>query len=1363
MPITTPKVPDGLPELMRGLAKSVIKENPENLYVHAAEYFDNLVRERDGELNKGYKNFSAYRDYSDYKGQSRAKRVGSGGEGRSAEPAIDSTAVKGDGEENDSGGSASSARANRRKHIKKQGSKDSSKSREKENVPGSADSIRSHGNAKMSSSKDSLDEGSNLAEEDSPVEKDVEQVMVKVQAHAEYQASKDKSVGKMLSVDSEVAANTVSSVLHDTVLESDEANRETGELDEIPRQEKSIIDLQQPINCEDLSSYPRDEDTKDSNGDHTEDFGTAPSTAEIVENTAEQIQEETCDVGESEDSPKNSDEVDLSVKEDTNISDKPEGPPVNGSVDKGSDPLDKTSDVQPQSDEASNAGMDTVDSEGTTENIIQPRFSADEEEAPEMPDVPSEEPGAGNEPAGSTIDDAQNESKVERLSENSHEEENADQNAVENSEPVESLKDQFQKQSEKTTQGDLEMKHQTSKDSIDTEESIEQNDNVAQEKRTPLSSAKQSKSGSLEKAGSGDRMSGENGHEVAPETSPKDTENEASASESNEIPKESSVTEEKINSSQESVQEEDGDGMADGSVEKTSEEEPKDESISKTKENDTGKVTSKESSRAASAEIGPSHAEDSSKSGQPSEDKLCGEDPISTNDEEGRNSPKKTPSIDESLGEQKETDLAEEASNEQNQQGPEKIAEKELQLSDANEQSSAPAQSEGIRSKRSVGSVEEMEELKTNGSPEPTKVSSVDKTESELIPSPQQSDPITKESSAKESADDTSAGVASGEVEAPEKVESSVKESVDDTSAGVANGGAKGPEEADDVIISSRMDGDKDENEPQPETHRSDSAEDAELPEPSAPPPDAQAEDIEETKKDSADEKPTSPKVDESVEGNEKEEKSTNSNDGSEDGNKPTNSENQEEQSENSGPKDEALEEPCVQRQVSSSSAKPPNRVHSSDLEHIKSVDLTSLNKDSAEALFYSLKKSELEVHESSPENLDADNVKKKEEDDDADVVVGEEVPSADTRPDTKRTFTDDFLEESPITEEAPEQAEGDGVANDTSNNDAFNPIVQGTARSQQVQDQIHSREEPTQPKPTIRRSMTEWRDLSTQDTDYVDPKSYEPDYVEDEDQFDGYYIGNIRNKILASSVSLADSDGYDAEQADERIDDNNVRTALETIASTDTESTLASQTTIQANRGFLRKGSQSTNIPYASFGNNAINQSLDDYIEREEQAASKIQRSYRRFQTRKGKLLRDYHSTMRTFTEDQSSESFEDFDTHGIIKVKMDQKRPAGDDDSFENIRAENRRRPMYSLNIDENDAATRRTTLVRGVAMQRNSTADEDSGKSGNASGDKPPVSAAITEESPVSLSDTSDDKKSSTSGDEKENKDNSSSRSS
>lgn len=61
-PTTLPKIPDGMVNLMKDFAKNVLKEQPENIYVFAAEYFENLICERDGSLDKGYETFRQYEE-----------------------------------------------------------------------------------------------------------------------------------------------------------------------------------------------------------------------------------------------------------------------------------------------------------------------------------------------------------------------------------------------------------------------------------------------------------------------------------------------------------------------------------------------------------------------------------------------------------------------------------------------------------------------------------------------------------------------------------------------------------------------------------------------------------------------------------------------------------------------------------------------------------------------------------------------------------------------------------------------------------------------------------------------------------------------------------------------------------------------------------------------------------------------------------------------------------------------------------------------------------------------------------------------------------------------------------------------------
>lgn len=113
----------------------------------------------------------------------------------------------------------------------------------------------------------------------------------------------------------------------------------------------------------------------------------------------------------------------------------------------------------------------------------------------------------------------------------------------------------------------------------------------------------------------------------------------------------------------------------------------------------------------------------------------------------------------------------------------------------------------------------------------------------------------------------------------------------------------------------------------------------------------------------------------------------------------------------------------------------------------------------------------------------------------------------------------------------------------------------------------------------------------------------------------------NIRKKIMAYSLSEGDSDYFDPNKVVN--DDIHIDTAMTDAmdTSTETESTIVSAATkIQAGaRGFLarrrlRRASAGTNASTmdtkASFGNDAISESLERFIE--EEAAKKIQVAYR-------------------------------------------------------------------------------------------------------------------------------------------------------
>ncbi|XP_037943189.1 protein PF14_0175 [Teleopsis dalmanni] len=186
----------------------------------------------------------------------------------------------------------------------------------------------------------------------------------------------------------------------------------------------------------------------------------------------------------------------------------------------------------------------------------------------------------------------------------------------------------------------------------------------------------------------------------------------------------------------------------------------------------------------------------------------------------------------------------------------------------------------------------------------------------------------------------------------------------------------------------------------------------------------------------------------------------------------------------------------------------------------------------------------------------------------------------------------------------------------------------------------------------------------------------------------------NIRKKMMAYSLSDADSDFYESsadfknssiEKSKFTQSDFNVSTALmdTTGTSTETESTIVSAATkIQAGaRGFITRrrlrrasaGTKSSIQDYslqddnkASFGNDAISESLEKFVE--DEAAKKIQSAYRSHLRKINKKIRN------------------DRDLSSLPTTSM------------------------------ENTLAARRLTLQRGDALRNDSTPDEDNGSSSN-----------------------------------------------
>ncbi|XP_049534023.1 uncharacterized protein LOC125950255 [Anopheles darlingi] len=1241
MPISAPKIPDGLPELMRGLAKSVIKENPENLYLHAAEYFENLIRERDGTLERGYQGFNAYQVYADYKEKTREKLGLAPGKQSSVSDEGD-----GDADDTGSGESASKTRGRTRRRRTRKPS-----SAEKENPVTEVQSAtipRREGETERVSRRKS----SELSEDAAPVSV-VEEEVVKVH----YNPPEAQPTARVVSAQSVEAEQAVLTVLDDEqMLDSDGLSKETEE--------------DEPM-------------------ESVDDVGTAPSTADVTETEASVVVDnvplqdlETCFMHANVDHllEKHSEEaavedlkVDESVVKDTS---------KESAI---ATDLDAMSTLKQEDDESKDVATEEAEKEGTDEvGMMQMDGGTGGEKIFISNDGVIAEPSVGDQ---QTTDHPANTEAPE----------NRPQSAGKAAESVPSGSDEIVSdaaeanllQKDYATPVEVEQKEQN--DETKKANSEDAKDNAASDLTENLSWNQQAEILTFNQL----------------------TKNHLTL---NQLVKNQLIL---IRRTIASVQQR-----------------------STEKEGVTIPTEAEEQLKSEATNID-----------EPNESPLL-EEVESTNEPKVEQFTSGEPANDESTKGDDEK-LAQESSQEEDV-----IKEKpkeQIQQSDGTDTS-------GTAATKVVN-----ESIETEISSQPT-IPDQSVTEPSGTNDEEKSNEQPPEiTAAAEIAQKGNIADVKDESELPEVLNLGCSDEqkpaeLNDQTVDIANTEEKKNIEASTEPAS--IDVSVPANSSQIEDIKNDSINEDNAQQPSDDAP------IDGEKISDNDEKISSQEVVDDPPGPSPE---------------------------------EVMEEPCIKRQISPSNSTRPEPVEEiiekkqdQELEEIKKVDLSQLSKDSAEALFYSLKKSALENQEekdgsvddasNNEENTAAAAAAKDDDDDDKDVVVAEEPQPMEATTDdgTKRTFTDDFLDEAPITEADPELkvASSDGVAvkdaaepleaqtslEASEKDDAFNPMVMVSMRSKQFQEQLHEREgrlanesEGVNPenvntkRPLMRRCMTEMADLQRfEDTAQDDETTDGTSYVEEEDQFDGYYIGHIKNKILASSVSVADSDCFDPTRSPQEPanDETEVRTALETIASTDTESTIASQATIQqagSKRSYLRKHSQNTssNIPYASFGNAAIDQSLDDFIEREEQnkqdeafaeAATKIQRSYR---THKKRLLRDYHSTMRTFTEDQSAESGEEYNNSAtnVIQIKLDQKRdPAagssglgtvadGGEESDSNNASlhvplgTGGRRPMYSLNIDDYDTVARRMTLTRGVAMQRNSTPDDDSGKSTNASTDRKP----------------------------------------
>lgn len=437
-------------------------------------------------------------------------------------------------------------------------------------------------------------------------------------------------------------------------------------------------------------------------------------------------------------------------------------------------------------------------------------------------------------------------------------------------------------------------------------------------------------------------------------------------------------------------------------------------------------------------------------------------------------------------------------------------------------------------------------------------------------------------------------------------------------------------------------------------------------------------------------------------------------------------------------------------------------RISHQELKEIEDFDISNYEKDSLEAMYYSLKKNEVlldKMHRRASLERSTDfgvqEIKQDNEDDDKDVTLfGDEVSF---EPDSLNYSTNDFTDNSlgKIDEER-EESSSDGsdkralkiILDDNRGSldvkipgeveDEFlNPIQYALKKSEEMKKQLHETETvPITPEfDTISTSYQEQN---------FEPTIEEDDYVEE--------LGAPKSvrKFLASAASEADSDYVEPNRTKSVLfsDDFNISTALKST-STDSESTINSAATkIQAGaRGFLTRrrlhgsSKQSKDRP-SSFGNAAIDKSLEDMIEQKEkdnemeEAALKIQTKYRSYRERQ-QLLQQNRTTL------QETMDYSDEEVRGITEIKLEQKK-MNDSTSVESTDSNNISDEKYSghptiitvdansddksseddvnqfknshllssLNFDELDTAARRSlySITRDDAIQLSTPSDEN-----------------------------------------------------
>lgn len=390
------------------------------------------------------------------------------------------------------------------------------------------------------------------------------------------------------------------------------------------------------------------------------------------------------------------------------------------------------------------------------------------------------------------------------------------------------------------------------------------------------------------------------------------------------------------------------------------------------------------------------------------------------------------------------------------------------------------------------------------------------------------------------------------------------------------------------------------------------------------------------------------------------------------------------------------------------------------EVSEIENFDLSSCGEDSLEAMYYMIRKNEIimDRHKQDSANMCEDEkitFPEKATDDIERAVrevsgkniklcsIGSMNSSTDEIVLKKLSSDSDELQlhiipNSEIDSSSDPKTsplKGTCTANESTDDEYINPIVDSMRKNEDALNEMHAKALSVQP--------------NHNDTD---DHQFETDTF-NEHLMDDMVPGNIERKILASSVSEADSDYFELPSTAHRLtkDDFNVSTAFEHMTQTESttdesDSTIESAATkIQAGaRGFLTRrrirrssaGTSASNEKCSSFGNAAIDKSLDNLAEQHE--------------------LMDERAYSTSFDPNISHDLPYDQSVDrvfGITEVKIEQRI----DDASHHTADKGIDEKVSEINIEgiSEDSATataqRRLMLQRGDAMQSQSNSTPES----------------------------------------------------